>query len=75
MYDPRMEGVLSKKMAEAWSLANEQAVQLLKKTLPNVIGNRNMIANKSIDNPDDWNAWGKDADLTIGRHTFGYDRS
>lgn len=75
MYDPRMEGVLSKKMAEAWSLANEQAVQLLKKTLPNVIGNRNMIANKSIDNPDAWNAWGKDADLTIGRHTFGYDRS
>ena len=31
-----------------------------------------MIANKGADNKNDWNAWGKDADLAIGRHTFGY---
>ena len=72
MYDPRTEGVLSKKMSEAWKKANEQAVLLLKGQLPNVIGNRNMIANKGADNKNDWNAWGKDADLAIGRHTFGY---
>jgi nucleoid-associated protein YgaU len=37
------------------------------------IGNRNMIANKSIDNPAAYDAWGQYADLKIGRHTFGYE--
>ena len=32
-----------------------------------------MIANKAKDNPAAWKAWGKNCDLKIGMHSFGYD--
>lgn len=37
------------------------------------IGNRNMIGNKKLDNKDAWDSWGKDCDLKIGNHVFGYE--
>ena len=32
-----------------------------------------MIANKAKDSPAAWEAWGKNCDLVIGGHSFGYD--
>ena len=32
-----------------------------------------MIANKAKDSPAAWEAWGKNCDLAIGAHSFGYD--
>ena len=46
---------------------------MLDKKLPSKIGNRNMIANKKKDNAASYEAWGKDCDLVIGDHAFGYD--
>ena len=37
------------------------------------IGNRNMIGNKKRDNKAAWDSWGKDCDLQIGNHVFGYE--
>ena len=37
------------------------------------IGNRNMIGNKKLDNKAAWDSWGKDCDLQIGNHVFGYE--
>ena len=39
------------------------------------IGTRNTISNKKLDNKTALNSWGKDADLDIGNHSFGYDKS
>ena len=32
-----------------------------------------MIGNKKLDNKDAWDSWGKDCDLQIGTHVFGYE--
>lgn len=32
-----------------------------------------MIANKAKDSSAAWKAWGKNCDLVIGSHSFGYD--
>lgn len=56
-----------------WTKCNEIAKRMLDGTLENVIGDRNMIANKSIDNDGAWESWGNRCDLKIGRHTFGYE--
>jgi NADH:ubiquinone oxidoreductase subunit E len=45
MYDPRSEGHISKKQKECWALCNTAAVMAIKGTLPNVIGDSNMLAN------------------------------
>lgn len=75
LYDPHTEGPMSKAQEAAWKLCNELAVQLLNGTLPNVIGDRNMLANKRIDNADAYEDWGKYCDLKIGSQYYGYDRS
>lgn len=73
-YDPHKEGSISKKQEKAWKLCNEAAVMLLKNKLPNVIGDRNMLANKKIDNKKSYNAWGKKCDLKIGSQQYGYQK-
>lgn len=60
---------------ECWDLCNKYALQLVDGNLVNIIGNRNMIANRKLDNKKDFDSWGKDADLNIGSHSFGYDKS
>ena len=72
MYDPRSEGPISKKQKECWALCNTAAVMAIKGTLPNVIGDRNMLANQKIDKASAWNSWGKDCDLKVGTQYYGY---
>lgn len=74
MYDPHSEGHLDSTMETAWKLSNKFALQAVDGTLKNVIGNRNMIGNAKKDNAGAWKAWGKDCDLVIGSHSFGYQR-
>lgn len=74
MYDPHTEGHLDSVMEKAWKLSNKFALQAVDGTLKNVIGNRNMIGNAKKDNAGAWKAWGKDCDLVIGSHSFGYQR-
>lgn len=72
MYDPRSEGVIGKKQRECWKLCNTAAVMAIKGTLPNVIGDRNMLANQKIDKASAWDSWGKDCDLKVGTQYYGY---
>lgn len=78
VYDPGDEakkggGRLSPRQRDCWRMCNVYASDMLDKTLPNRIGDRNMIANKAKDSKASWEAWGKDCDLVIGSHAFGYD--
>ena len=54
-------------------MSQKYAQDMLDKKLPSKIGNRNMIANKKKDNAASYKAWGKNCDLAIGDHAFGYD--
>lgn len=74
MYDPHTEGHLDSTMETAWKLSAKFALQAVEGTLRNVIGRRNMIGNAKKDNAGAWKAWGKDCDLVIGSHSFGYQR-
>jgi len=58
---------------KTWDKCNEIAKKMIDGTLENIIGERNMIANRSKDNKGAWESWGKRCDLKIGRHTFGYE--
>ena len=77
-FDPVAEakaegGQLSPRQKDCWDRCLKYARQLLDKILPAKIGNRNMIANKAKDSAVAWEKWGKNCDLTIGMHSFGYD--
>ena len=77
-YDPNDEakaegGRLSPRQKECWAMSQKYAQDMLDKKLPSKIGNRNMIANKKKDNAASYKAWGKNCDLEIGDHAFGYD--
>ena len=52
----------------------QYADQLLNGTLPNRIGDRNMIANPAKDKKSALDAWGGKCDLAVEGHKFGYDR-
>lgn len=70
---------------KTWDRCNEFAVMAIKGTLPKPkddngvdFGNRNMIANKKIDNATAYKKWGSNCDFTIGgstKHYYGYDKS
>lgn len=70
---------------KTWDKCNEFAVMAIKGTLPKPkddngvdFGNRNMIANKKIDDATAYKKWGSKCDFTIGgetRHYYGYDKS
>jgi len=66
-------GQLSPRQKECWARCLDYARKLLDKKLPSKIGNRNMIANKAKDNAAAWETWGRNCDLTIGSHSYGYD--
>ena len=76
-YDPeeeaRAEGAaLDKTQRRCWDLCNKYAQDLLDGKLPKLIGNRNMIGNKGKDNERAWEGWGKDCDMSLQSHSFGY---
>ena len=56
-----------------WDYCVHLATLMYNGDFKSTIGNRNMIGNKKLDNKDAWNSWGKDCDLRIGNHVFGYE--
>lgn len=63
---------LKKTNNHIWFLCQQIAEQMLDGTFKSTIGNRNMIGNPKKDNEIAKSTWGKNCDLTIGSHTFGY---
>ena len=56
-----------------WDYCVHLATLMYNGNFKSTIGNRNMIGNKKLDNKDAWDSWGKDCDLRIGNHVFGYE--
>lgn len=56
-----------------WDYCVHLATMMYNGNFKSTIGNRNMIGNKKLDNKDAWDSWGKDCDLQIGKHAFGYE--
>lgn len=58
---------------KVWDYCVHLATLMYNGDFKSTIGNRNMIGNKKLDNKDAWDSWGKDCDLKIGNHAFGYE--
>ncbi len=58
-----------------WAECVELATKMFLKDFQSNIGTRNMISNKKLDNKAALDSWGQTADLDIGNHSFGYDKS
>lgn len=56
-----------------WDHCVHLATMMYNGDFKSTIGNRNMIGNKKRDNKAAWDSWGKDCDLHIGNHVFGYE--
>lgn len=74
-YRPPKDAFINKKTSDSWSDCVEIATKLISGNFKSTIGKNNMVANKKLDNKNAWNAWGKNCKLTIGNHSFGYDKS
>lgn len=67
------DGTVIASELEAWKDAAKIAADVVSTgKFESTIGNRNMIGNKKIDTKAAFDSWGKDCDLKVGDHMFGY---
>ena len=71
-YDPHLEGRISKSQENCWKKCEQTALAMLEGKLENVIGDRNMLANRKLDKASALKAWGNTCDLKIGSQYYGY---
>lgn len=57
---------------QAWDNCMELAGQLISGSFKSTIGNRNSYMNKKTASKKNASSWGKDLDLDVGSHSFGY---
>lgn len=74
-WTPMEHGSNNSATRKIWNDYLDAVEKYLNGSIPNVIGNRNMLANKKIDNKTSFNSWGKNCDKKVGSQTYGYERS
>jgi len=57
-----------------WEYCVKLATEMVQEKFKSTIGNRNSYMNKKTADPKNVDSWGKDLDLDIGSHSFGYFR-
>lgn len=69
---PSLKELANATSKEAWNHSIELAKKMLAGTFKSTIGNRNSYMNKELADKKNIDSWGKDLDLKIGKHHFGY---
>lgn len=71
-YNPNPQELANKSSKRTWELCKDIALEMVDKKFKSTIGNRNVYANDSLDDQSNLDSWGKDCDLPVGKHRFGY---
>ena len=68
------EVTTSEASRKTWEYCVKLATEMVQEKFKSTIGNRNSYMNKKTADPKNVDSWGKDLDLDIGKHSFGYFR-
>lgn len=74
-WTPMNHGNNTRQARVIWNDYLDAVEQYMNGNAPDVIGNRNMLANSKIDSVKSYNSWGKNCDKKIGSQNYGYEKS